>query len=961
MSRGMLMTASTAEELMNERQLDSRRMQAHWSERLLVILVGLVLLSACSALRSVPAAEPDPGQLDCSQILEMNHRGDVARALGPACALATAGNVEAAQSALDRSQEKDSALPPPRGWDGLLRQAGRKPSDDRFEKVRVLKDAGFLDEAARELERVKDQNRGLPTPDDLAELSSNRRSWLSSIANWDRFLSRVKAVGAVVGFVLLALAVYVLVVRLFLSRIVLSSMQKWARLRSAVRWIRGIPHRLNQEHPVLVQDFSPSPVQHDEAPGAPPETPPTVPPVGRHVAELVRDALHNLSFESDTREIRFVESATSFDVGTKLQPMGPQGTLLGSALDLWQRLVAPARYVATGMLQPAGPLGVGLTVTLQRTGEGLRSTTLWEATYDPSFTREEHPEPGDTPESNDGSQPSTVHPSRYLRLAPPAAAWVYYQLLHDDPHRHSGPFGTREWESYALFQAGLAWHGEGNDRCATLLFMRALTKDPDNLGARLNFVLADSLEAADNPLYVDRALKNVDHTKTLIENRAKELRKNRKERKKHFAKRIARLEDDVCSHRWDANWYRASYHLVVLYAHKYEKMVQDPEYGKALAGADGHSIDAIRRDTFKKAWGEARRLVVLISTTLCDVARAEWHMQRRIPKQELCDRAKALRNLLEELWPAATIALAYLAYVSERGKNASRLRPHKDKELTNVRICTGVVCVFPRASCPVCPSCGADRARLDVIDSLRTGNYPKIGSAQIATCAGHPEERLLRRGRYNLACYLAQRGEGRDLPAALGHLRYGLADGTSSLAEVRNDPTLRWLRSNSELAREFWALAWQFCRDGADGRPQGSGLADQLPVIGRTPADALAKAGISNIGDLLRRAATPENRQKLADETRINVALLERWARLAELVRAIESGSPEEILDARTVQLLDSAQLGSVASWSGKDVAELQRELRQAAGCRISESKLPTRETLERWRDKVGFGPHWLG
>lgn len=341
-------------ELMNERQLDSGRTRANASGRLLLILFGLTLLTACSAVRGAPANAPNSGQLECGEILGMSREAKLGRALGPACALATAGYVDDARAALDRAQERDSKLAPPRGWDGLLRAATPKSFGGPFDEARFLRDQGFLDEAAAELERVKDRSRGLATPNDLTELSSARRSWLSSIANWDEFLKWLKRVGAVVGFVLLLLAVYVLVVRIFLSRIVLSSMQKWARLRSLVRWIRGIPHRLNQEHPVLVQDFSPSLVEPDRPPGSPPDVPTTVPPMGQHVAELVRDALYNVAFESDTREIRFVESAQSFEIGTRLQPMGPQGTLLGSALDLWQSLVAPARYVASGVLQPPG-------------------------------------------------------------------------------------------------------------------------------------------------------------------------------------------------------------------------------------------------------------------------------------------------------------------------------------------------------------------------------------------------------------------------------------------------------------------------------------------------------------------------------------------------------------------------------------------------------------------------------
>jgi predicted flap endonuclease-1-like 5' DNA nuclease len=104
--------------------------------------------------------------------------------------------------------------------------------------------------------------------------------------------------------------------------------------------------------------------------------------------------------------------------------------------------------------------------------------------------------------------------------------------------------------------------------------------------------------------------------------------------------------------------------------------------------------------------------------------------------------------------------------------------------------------------------------------------------------------------------------------------------------------------------------------------------------IGEVYSGQLSEAGISTTEDLLEKAATPEGRQAVEEETGISGKLILRWANMADLFRI--KGVSEEYAD-----LLEAAGVDTVPELAQRNPENLYQALMQT-----NEEKQLTRGTI---------------
>jgi predicted flap endonuclease-1-like 5' DNA nuclease len=92
--------------------------------------------------------------------------------------------------------------------------------------------------------------------------------------------------------------------------------------------------------------------------------------------------------------------------------------------------------------------------------------------------------------------------------------------------------------------------------------------------------------------------------------------------------------------------------------------------------------------------------------------------------------------------------------------------------------------------------------------------------------------------------------------------------------------------------------------------------------IGEVYSGQLSEAGISTTEDLLEKAATPDGRQAVEDETGISGKLILRWANMADLFRI--NGVSEEYAD-----LLEAAGVDTVPELAQRNPENLYQVLIQ--------------------------------
>jgi hypothetical protein len=156
-----------------------------------------------------------------------------------------------------------------------------------------------------------------------------------------------------------------------------------------------------------------------------------------------------------------------FEIPAAITQSLPQVGVLAGLVQVLDRLLYRRLHVVAGTVHPVHEhRGAGLTLAVsKRNGEAVDQVTIWER----DFMLKE-------------AGADAAEAVRYERLILPAAVWLAYRpSLGFKPT--SPPLHARDWRSYALFALGELVADGVKER---KLYERALDRDPNNIGARLN-------------------------------------------------------------------------------------------------------------------------------------------------------------------------------------------------------------------------------------------------------------------------------------------------------------------------------------------------------------------------------------------------------------------------------------------------------------------------------------------
>lgn len=138
-------------------------------------------------------------------------------------------------------------------------------------------------------------------------------------------------------------------------------------------------------------------------------------------------------------------------------------------------------------------------------------------------------------------------------------------------------------------------------------------------------------------------------------------------------------------------------------------------------------------------------------------------------------------------------------------------------------------------------------------------------------------------------------------------------------------------------------------------RETGRGLAsisdavapvDRVDGIGPAYAEKLVRAGVPTVGALIERCRNSDAVATLAEQTDISPAMLEKWARSADLTRLDGVGS-------ETMVMLNGLDVVTLDDLAEADTNELRRRALDRYEDSELVSAIPSRETLDAWADEA--------
>jgi tetratricopeptide (TPR) repeat protein len=116
------------------------------------------------------------------------------------------------------------------------------------------------------------------------------------------------------------------------------------------------------------------------------------------------------------------------------------------------------------------------------------------------------------------------------------------------PSEEFVPLGTKDWQSYAYFKAGVGWSMEGRKDKARQLYLEALSRDMNNHGALFNLGVMD-MESGE----YDKAVERLMMARNSVE------------------------QEKMNNLHSDPVWYGAMYQLAASYQYKVIKAEEEPE------------------------------------------------------------------------------------------------------------------------------------------------------------------------------------------------------------------------------------------------------------------------------------------------------------------------------------------------------------------------------------------------
>ncbi len=224
---------------------------------------------------------------------------------------------------------------------------------------------------------------------------------------------------------------------------------------------------------------------------------------------LLEESLKRFETEGRRQRVHLVAGPISeLKIPASIKEATPQLNIISDLIE-W---AFPQKVIAlSGYLQKTADRGAGLTLSLVEkwTGNIVANNTIWQKDYDPMMTLS----------SNEKD------PMPYYRLADLAATWTLFQLHASSgggfltklrqnmrtffrlptPSEEFIPLGTKDWQSYAYFKAGVSWSLEGEKEKARQLYVEALSRDINNRGALFNLGVID-MESGEYDKAVERLL-----------------------------------------------------------------------------------------------------------------------------------------------------------------------------------------------------------------------------------------------------------------------------------------------------------------------------------------------------------------------------------------------------------------------------------------------------------------------
>ncbi len=295
---------------------------------------------------------------------------------------------------------------------------------------------------------------------------------------------------------------------------------------------------------------------------------------------LIEESLNRFETEGRRQRVHLVAGPISeLKIPASIKDATPQLNIISDLIE-W---ALPQKVIAlSGYLQKTADRGAGLTLSLVEkwTGNIVANNTIWQKDYDPMMK----------------SSSNEKDPMPYYRLADMAATWTLFQLHASSeggfltklkqnmktffklpaPSEEFIPLGTKDWQSYAYFKAGVSWSLEGEKEKARQLYVEALSRDINNRGALFNLGVID-MESGEYDKAVERLL----------------MARNSAEKEK---------TNNLYS---DPVWYSAMYQLAASYQYKVIKAEEGQELNEAeetakiLVTKINEAIESLRKNENK--------------------------------------------------------------------------------------------------------------------------------------------------------------------------------------------------------------------------------------------------------------------------------------------------------------------------------------------------------------------------
>ncbi|MDE5554628.1 MAG: DUF4332 domain-containing protein [Muribaculaceae bacterium] len=121
---------------------------------------------------------------------------------------------------------------------------------------------------------------------------------------------------------------------------------------------------------------------------------------------------------------------------------------------------------------------------------------------------------------------------------------------------------------------------------------------------------------------------------------------------------------------------------------------------------------------------------------------------------------------------------------------------------------------------------------------------------------------------------------------------------------------------------------------------------DQIEGIGDAYAQKLQAVGVATTEELLKRAATPKGREKLAEETGISSKLILKWANHADLFRI-------KGVAGQFAELLEAAGVDTVKELRHRVAANLHAKLVEVNDAKNLCNRVPAESEVQRMIDQA--------